>query len=498
MQTIRTWFKVFMKKPYSDYIIIGGFIGVMMMANIIWIFAETRPPHWDMARHLWTSLQYLDLLDRGKLYGLLANYFYYPPLLYLTALPFLTIFGVSVQTAILSNAVFMSIAAFSMYGIGKQLWGRRTALLAPIFLLCSPMMITQFKEFQIDAPLTAIVSLTIYMLIRSKEFNSTRYSLLLGITLGLGMLTKWTYVLIMAAPLALSILIALIKSVQKKDWIRPRNLVMSLVATYAVASVWYITNLRQIMIDLTQNGVGAGAREGDPVVGTFASNIWYGWNLLSNQLYIIPFIFLVAGVVFLFVNKQNTWKNRYPLALAIGTLLLFTLLRNKDARYTLPALVGVSILATYWIAQLKYRKIKTVLSICLVAYLAVTFYLVSFGNASLPSQVTLVKGRFPITAYAQKGYIIGAPSGENWRLEEVFKQIAKEEPSARTVYYTGPDTIWFNSWDLMYYSSRYNVRVVGSKDAASFVLIRTAPGEVRSEGAISLPDGGTLVLRGNK
>lgn len=492
MQEIKKRVRSFLKKPYSDYVLIGALVGAIVILNLIWIVAETRPPHWDMARHLWTSLQYMDLLKNGKLYGLLANYYYYPPVLYLVVLPFYVLFGTSIPVAILGNTMFIAIAAFSMYGIGKQLWGRRTGLLASLFLLCSPMLITQFKEFQIDAPLTAVVSLALYLLIKNKEFVSVKLSILLGVVLGLGVLTKWTFAFIIIAPLGLGVLLALVGTYKERTWTRPRNLVLTAVAAYAVASVWYITNLHQIMIDLTQNGVGAGAREGDPVVGSFASNIWYGWNLISNQLYLIPFIFLLIGIVFLFIKKQNAWRNRYPIALAVGTLLFFTMLRNKDARYTLPALVGVSILVTYWITKV---KIKTYLSVGLALYLAVTFYLVSFGSHFLPDELTLTQGQFPITAYAQKGYIIGHPSGENWQVERVFKELGTKPVGSRNLFYTGPDTMWFNNWDLMYYAARYNVRIVSTQVDANVVLIRQTQPSRPSAQVLLLPDGGTLIVK---
>lgn len=498
MKEAKNKLRTFFANPRSDYVLIGIVLLGITIANLVWILAETRPPHWDMGRHLWTSLNYLDLLNNGKLYPLLANYFYYPPIIYLTSLPFYILFGVSVPSAVMSNTVFLTIGSLSMYGIGKRLSGRRTGLLAALFLLCSPMMATQFKEFQVDAPLTAVVALTIYLLIRSREFISTKTSLVLGVAVGLGFLTKWTYGFVIITPLALAGVIALVKAYQEKSLLRIKNIVIFVVSAYVTASIWYVTNLHQIFIDLTQNGVAAGAREGDPLVGSFTSNIWYGWNLLSNQLYIIPFIFLIIGMVCMFVKKENAWKNRYPIALAVGTLLFFTLLRNKDARYTLPAMVGFSVIATYWISQLKEVRLKTAVSLGLVSYLAITFYLVSFDSSFLPNQIVLTKGTLPITAYAQKGYIIGAPSHENWQLEAIFKNVSTMPEGSRKIYYSGPDTIWFNSWDIMYFASRYKVQMVNDQADATIILTRSPQPATGADKVLSLPDGGTLVVKENK
>lgn len=491
----KTKIQSFLKKPHNDYIIIGAIIGLILILNIIWIFTETRPPHWDMARHLWTSLQYMSLLKHGKFYGLLAHYYYYPPVLYLATLPLYTVFGTAIASAVMTNSIFITVVAFTMYGTGKTLWGRRTGLLAAMFLLCSPMLVTQFKEFQVDAPLTAMVSLTLYLLVKNRDFVSAKLSILLGLSLGLGMLTKWTFVFIILMPIVVSVLIGTMASYKERSWNRVRNMALMATAAYVTASIWYITNLHQLMIDLTQNGVGAGAREGDPLVGTFASNIWYGWNAISNQLYLIPSILLIIGIGFLFVKKQNVWKNRYPILITAGTLLFFTILRNKDARYTLPALTGISILATYWISRV---RAKTYISVGLVLYLLITFYLISFGNRYLPKAIVITRGDFPITVYAQKGYIIGPPSGENWQLEEIFKHISAASLDPVKLYYQGPDTMWLNSWDLLYYAHLYNIQLTDKEEAADFVLLRSDPEHQSSRGGLQLPDGGTLVLKEHK
>ncbi len=33
-------------------------IASVAFLNVLWSLLETRPPHWDMGRHLWTSLVY--------------------------------------------------------------------------------------------------------------------------------------------------------------------------------------------------------------------------------------------------------------------------------------------------------------------------------------------------------------------------------------------------------------------------------------------------------
>ena len=158
-----------------------------------------------MGRHLWTSLLYLHELRLRTFYHLWTNYYYYPPFRYWTTLPFYLAFGTSLKVAVLSNIVFIALLVFSMYGIGRELWDRTTGLLSALFISALPLIASQFKEYQLDSELTAMVAWSLYALIRTREFSNRRDSLWFGLTFGLGMLTKWTFFNCMALPLAYGI-----------------------------------------------------------------------------------------------------------------------------------------------------------------------------------------------------------------------------------------------------------------------------------------------------
>ena len=266
----------------------------------------------------------------------------------------------------------------------------------------------------------------------------------------------------------------------------------SLIA-YATASVWYITNHTQLKVDLLQNGVAAGVREGDPLVGTLSSNIWYLINLLSRQLYLIPAVLVGLGLWMSLRHRQSLKRNRYPLLLMLGTLAFFTLLRNKDARYTLPMVPASIIIGSTWLASLKPRWQRWTSGL-LITYAAISFYAISFGIPALPADITYLVGSQPATLFGQHGYIIGSPTHEDWGLEDAFRQAANLEPGKRSLSYSGPDTMWLNGWDLQYYARRYGVALAGP-DQASLILIRqqTTDSKLESKGAIIwskvLPDG---------
>lgn len=462
-------FKSHIKENRHIYpIVLFIFCLIVIAINYTWRSIESRPPHWDMARHLYNSVNYFDYAKSFQLKNLITDYKYYPPLLYWVAIPFYFIFGASLKSSILVNSVFIFILAFATYGIGNRLWNRKVGFFAAVFILCSPMIVSQFKEFQLDAPATAMTALSLYLLMRSKEFSSRWWSLAFGLSLGLALLTKWTLIFVLILPIGYAVVIALQSDLRNKKADRFFNMLTCFLSAFFVMSFWYIQNLSQIYTDLINNGTAAGVREGDPPVGSFASNIWYFNNLVNNQLYIIPFSFFTVGLAYSFKNIGNYLrKNAYPLLLIIGTMFFFTFIRNKDARYTLPALVGVAIIAVYWIFELKDKKYKAILSLSIIVYCLVAFWLISFGGSFGVHAYNF--GNY--TIFAPNGYLIGSPTKENWQQEEIFRDISKH--SSNKTLYTGyiPESMYFNSWGNQYYAIFYGINILDDPIKADFLVV---------------------------
>ena len=468
----------------------------VVIVGYVWRSIELRPPHWDMGRHLYNSVIYLNHFKAGELSQLAADYRYYPPFIYWIAIPYYLAFGLSVKTAILSNSFLILVLGFSVYGLGSRLWGRRVGLLSAVLILCSPMLVTQFKEFQLDAPATAMVALSMYLIVRTEEFKNRDWSLALGIVLGLTMLTKWTLGFILILPISYAVLRGLMDAWKTKNLQPIFNMLIAFLSAYFIASFWYLQNFGQIRYDLITNGSTAGANEGDPVVGTYASNVWYSLNLANSQLYLVPFALFLTGLVFMFKNLRKYFtRNIYPILLIIGTLFFFTMLRNKDARYTLPMLVGVVIIATYWVGLIARGLYGNIISLLIVAYCIITFWIISFGSALLPQQIKWGE----VNIFAQRGYIIGPPTKEDWRQSDIFLKIS-QQPGAKKLYTVySPEEMYFNSWGNKYFSEIKGITIVDDLEKANYI-ITSKNNELNQDkkftiiSEYSLPNGTTIYL----
>ena len=304
-----------------------------------------------MAFHLDNSLFYLHRASGGDLVSFLGAYRYYPPLTYwVTDLFYAGLGTEAIWVAVLSNIVWLAVLAFATYGIGRELWSDAVGWLSVVFVLTAPMIVSASKEYMLDMPLTAAAALALYLLIRADGFSSHRYSMLLGVTVGCGLLVKWTFPLVLLLPVLYAVAEVLSEAHLRHDFERLQNALTAAALTCLIAGTWYIHHFRA----LTGVGLYLNSREGiqagNPPVATLASASWYFWKLLDPQLYLVPTVMLVIGVAFCFLRREFAARNLYPILMAVGTYLMFTVLPTKDTRFTLPMLPALAVIASSWIS----------------------------------------------------------------------------------------------------------------------------------------------------
>jgi 4-amino-4-deoxy-L-arabinose transferase-like glycosyltransferase len=458
-------------------VLLGTLVVAVSALNVWWRTMEKRPPHWDMAHHLYNSLIYLDGFRVTNLYRYFTAYEDYPPLVYWVADCFYAVFGtVAIWVAVLSNVVWIGLLVFSTYGVGKRLWNARVGWLSAVFVVAAPMIVDAGKDYMLDLPLTSIAALTLYLFVRADSFSSRRYSLLLGATCGCGLLAKWTFPLVVALPVVHATAVALHDARVARRFDRLRNLAGAALATFLIAGTWYVHNALSVAGGLVTYNGPEGARLGNPPVASVQSALWYLWNLVNRDLYLFPFLLVLVGIAYCFRERELAKKNLWPILMAAGTYLAFTALRHKDARYTLPMLPALAIIATSWLEYLSART-RALIAAAFVAYSAAAFLLISFGTSLLPKQTTvgLPSGSLSpgaIYVFAQRGYINGPPTGENWHQADAFRAIRAFPAAQRRVIYEGPDTMWFNRLGNHYYALRYDEELVPFR-RARFVLARS-------------------------
>src|SRR5436309_2870190 len=175
-------------------------------------------PGWDQSVHLRDSLVYERILRHPSVlaggvlgailhgsedFPLLTPSGYYPPLVPgITALLY-CVAGRSYETAMATQILFLVVLVFGTWALGNRLLGAPVGLAAGLMLLAAPGIRLNAEEYMLDLPLTAMVAVSAWALLVSDGFVRRDRSLLFGVLAGAGMLTKWTFFLFLALPVAL-------------------------------------------------------------------------------------------------------------------------------------------------------------------------------------------------------------------------------------------------------------------------------------------------------
>ena len=277
-------------------------LGAFHIANN-WIYVSKRVTirGWDRPAHLVRTLIYNDILQElspRSLFEAMTWSWNRPPLRHLTAVPFYRLFGVSTDVALMSNAVYVAILLFSVYGIGKRMYGRSTGLFAAFLVSTYPVLFGISRLSYVDYALTAMVALTFYFLVRTERFEHRRPSILLGLTLGLGALTKWPVMAFVAAPVVYVAVRSRALWQIKKDLLVGRS----------TSSTW-----QRILVSPAAHAVAS----------LVINAAWYvpNWDRLSNfrlGVWIFPISLLLLTAAFYVLSRPSGRGSNLLTALLIG------------------------------------------------------------------------------------------------------------------------------------------------------------------------------------
>ena len=397
------------------WLLLAGVV-VFVAMTVWWLTRDDQVQASDDGLHTLLAFGIHDQLVSGNLTGWFTEFNTYPPLAHVVGALAVFVAGESPMAVIVaSNLVFVPLLAVSCYGVGKLAYGPRAGLLAGLFALATPMFVSQMHMFMLDPPEAAMVAAGAWAILASRRFECAGVAALAGVVVGLALMTKSTSVICLAG------LVAVVLA--RGGWRNWRGLLLFIVPAAAIAMPWYIYHLHQLN-GLVEGQGGTGAAPGEqaaPPLFSRAGLLWYFWAALNIQLLAPLVLFLAAGVVLTIVDCVRRWEPENLGPELLGGLFVswlgITLIRHKDARFTLPALVYVAVLATGWIVMTRPR-VRVLATALLCVVLAADFLGVSIGIghtvrvalSGTPTNGGIATRQF--TIYSPEGYVRGGPRRE--------------------------------------------------------------------------------------
>lgn len=185
---------VFNRRPLV-YLILGLIVLASVVSNLYWIDVNVVQLGHDASAHLSRTLKTANELTAPNLSAFMRGLTitdFRPPGLYMAAQPFYLLFGRSIDSAQLANIVIMALIVLFTFWLGRRTVNTGVGLLGAALAALLPMMVAVSRLFYTETLVTLCVVAGIFFLLKSDGFTHGGWVLAWGVTLGVGMLAKWT------------------------------------------------------------------------------------------------------------------------------------------------------------------------------------------------------------------------------------------------------------------------------------------------------------------
>lgn len=430
-----------MRSARREYGFLVLILLVLTSSTVAWTLADRTPPAWDPADHIRTAYDFYSPLANGQFSGFYHEFFQashaYAPLFHFMTAGIFLVFGASRLAGTSVNFVALGVILFSVKWIGGKLhpasaWpGEWTGWIAALLTVCYHFPAWLIHDAFLDYLLMAMVTFAFAMLLRAGDFHVRKDAVLFGIVAGLGMLTKQTFPFFFVLPAAY----LLIRTLLHRDRKAMANLFLAAVITAAIASIWYVPHWNDV-IGIYRVNV-ANAPEHDGAVFS-ARSLGYYWVVLCDLQLQLPFsvLFIVGAIYSVRRRARQDWMLYLWI---LSGILSFTLIANKNTRYTVPILPAVALLSISWLSKsgLKFRSLAgAAITLCALA---------SFFNAQWPSE----KRDSRLSVLGQPLYFFAGnifefdhrPSVEDWGVSEVVHSAAGRLGVVPNIWQLNPSNV---------------------------------------------------------
>ena len=328
---------------------------------------------------------------------IIAESSFYPPIVTCAA----GLLGFVLPPLAAAHAVMWAalvLGTLAIFGLGRRLLDPAAGLLAAFLFATAPFVVFSLANFQLDLPLAAMVALALYALARSEALAHWRWSLGLGVVMGLGMLTKPPFAAYVSAALLWAAWQA-VRAPDRRD--RLGRLLAALGVAALIALPWYGPRLLGMPMQILNRSFKQAAESGHAPALTSGALLFYP-RWIVPQFGLLATLLLLGGVVAL-VRRTRA---RGLVSAALAPTVIFFLIQNKNLRYTLPLLPAAAV------AALGPRARRAASWACVV----VGVLQVGSAAFAVPSS-TVLAPIVPVVAFSRP------PDGRDWHHRELLAAI---------------------------------------------------------------------------
>ena len=270
---------------------------------------------------------------------------------------------------IIVNYLFFLLGLYFIYKIGAELKDRKTGNIAMILFALTPAIYGMSRQYgHQDYHVTIAMIVNIYCLIKSNDFKDRKWSILYGITVGLGLLIKDGFLPYFFTPWLYVVIRSLIEKVEPRKII---NILITIAVGSLISGCHYFNSLimNKILNEPWTESVSVFAFENLRITTT---GLW-------EYLVSIPiFLLFLIGLVYSFIRYKN--KNKWILIIwiIIPWFIITFMPHKKSPEYCLPFIPAMILFASFSISSIKKYLVKTIffmffILICLFQFVTVSY-----------------------------------------------------------------------------------------------------------------------------
>jgi 4-amino-4-deoxy-L-arabinose transferase-like glycosyltransferase len=335
-----------------------------LLISFIILNVSSMPVQWDEAAHLDNGL----FLKLG-MYKQFSGNLYYPPLYDILTFLFYNMFGVSVVSARIVDALFSVLLLWAVFEFTYKAYNGTTALLATIFLSIMPGYFEASHMAMLDTMVTFFFVLSIFFFYLWLQTYKDKMLIFTGLTLIVGFLAK--YAIVVAALVMLFATLIFCRSQLKRPF--SRKPYIAIIAAILAAAAYLIYSLQSYlgMWLSTISTTTPGSQTITPLYYlTEMYSIYPTIHPISSLMYVLGFL----GLGLFAFRRQKA--DKLLLIWFITVYVFYTLINNKSWRYVLPLFpvlaISAAVLVAFTYTKLRSLNRRTLTKIGSIGLIALT------------------------------------------------------------------------------------------------------------------------------
>ncbi|MBU1085931.1 MAG: glycosyltransferase family 39 protein [Candidatus Omnitrophica bacterium] len=404
---------------YEIFLVFLIFFAVI--TNILFFFTDNSIKGVDSPNHLSLSLNFFynfsstwndHCLSLSHKISSFMNLFYnplgngnlcWPNGLNFTTTFFYSLMNPSLFSAKISILPYLVILLMSTYGIGKHIFSKQAGIIAAFLVFMYPLIFKSSRQFQLDFPLTALVTLSIFFLLKSRAFSNMLYSILFSLSAACSMLLKGQTMIFLIGPFLYTIYqsITVDKNTQNISGRVMKNFTLCGLFFLIIILPWWGKFFKEALSHLYNEativdratlfvGINANSVHG----GGFS---YYNMGLIKamNPLLWIAFLLSLVWLIKLKTKSINLLLNWIIIPYCFFCFIIIV----KGTRYLMPLLPACAIITSGFLSEINKERIK-LFSLSVLCVLSLLYFTnESFLKEKLPLVPLTITNNFPDTSY---------------------------------------------------------------------------------------------------